>query len=76
MEEEQQPEEEFEQKAEFKTYRRIMFLFGKMMKYTCWFVASVFFYHLYLVTKTDKPEEGLAASEFFLYYAIGAKEGY
>ena len=53
-----------------------MFLFGKFMKYTCWLATSIFFYHLYLVSKTEKPEEGLGASEFFLYYALGAKEGY
>ena len=74
--EEEQPEEEFEQKAEFKTYRRIMFLFGKLLKYTCWLGMSIFFYHLYLVTNKEKPEEAFGVSEFFLWYAIGAKEGY
>ena len=34
-----------------------MFLFGKLLKYTCWLGMSIFFYHLYLVTNKEKPEE-------------------
>ena len=46
-----------------------MFILGKMLKYTCWFMSGVFFYHLYLVTNKEKPEEGLGASDAFLFYA-------
>ena len=45
-----------------------MFLIGKALKYTCWFFGGVFLYHVYLVTNKDKPEEGLGATEPFLYY--------
>ena len=53
-----------------------MFLFGKLFKYTCWLTTSIFFYHLYLVSHKERPEEGFGASSFFLFYALGAKESY
>ena len=62
-----------ESKAEFKTYRRIMFLIGKAFKYTCWAISATFLYHLYLVMSKDKPEEGLGAFEPMLTYGYMAR---
>lgn len=39
---------------------------GKAFKYTFWAFCVLLGYHLYLVRKTDKPEEGFAVSEWFL----------
>ena len=53
-----------------------MFILGKMLKYTCWLVSGIFFYHFYLVMRKDKPEEGFGASDAFLNYAYMAKDFY
>ena len=63
---EQDDDDEYEQKAEFKSHRRAMFLFGKFLKYSIWLASGVFLYHFYLVMNKDKPEEGIGASDFFL----------
>lgn len=47
---------------EFKTYRRVMFAFGKTIKYTLWLSFSLFWYHMYLLKKTEKPENGFLAN--------------
>ena len=54
---------------QFKTYRKIMFAVGKTMKYLAWGSFVLFWYHIYLIKKTEKPEKGLLASEFFLNMA-------
>ena len=46
-----------------------MYTFGRLLKYTTWLIGGIFLYHFYLVKKKDVPEEGLGASDFFLYYA-------
>lgn len=46
-----------------------MFMMGKIFKYTCWTLSSYFLYHVYLVFKKDKPEEGLACHSKMLHYA-------
>jgi hypothetical protein len=51
---------------EFKMYRRIMFAIKKSIKYTLWAGFTLFWYHMYLLKKTEKPENGLLANEFFL----------
>ena len=43
-----------------------MFAFGKTIKYTLWAGFGVFLYHWYLLKKTEKPEQGFLANEFFL----------
>lgn len=53
----------------FKTHRRIMFAFGKAFKYTFWAGFVLFWYHMYLLKKTEKPETGFGANDFFLNMA-------
>lgn len=40
----------------FKTHRRILFAIGKAIKYTLWLSFAIFWYHMYLLKKTPKPE--------------------
>jgi hypothetical protein len=40
----------------FKTHRRILFAIGKAIKYTLWLSFAIFWYHIYLLKKTPKPE--------------------
>ena len=49
--ENEESEEDFERKAEFKAHRKFMFTMGKLFKYTCWFMTSLFLYHYYVVMK-------------------------
>jgi hypothetical protein len=62
-------EEEYEQKTEFKTYRRFMFLLGKFFKYASWTFSALFLYHFFLVMRKEKPEESFGATEPILNYA-------
>lgn len=39
-----------------------MFAFGKTIKYTLWAGFALFWYHMYLYKKTEKPEEGFLAN--------------
>ena len=71
-----QQDEDSEQRAEFKTHRRIIFLIRKGLKYTIWMVSAAFLYHFYLVTNKEKPEEGFGAAEPLLTYAYVAKDFY
>jgi hypothetical protein len=57
---------------EFKAYRRVLFAIGKAMKYTFWVSFGLFWYHMYLLKKTEKPEKGFMANEFFLNLAKNA----
>lgn len=41
---------------EFKTHRRILFAFGKAVKYTLWASFGLFCYHMYILKKKEKPE--------------------
>ena len=59
-----------------KSHRKFMFALGKAIKYSLWGFTALFFYHLYLVTKTEKPEEGFGANGMLLDYAWAAKLGY
>lgn len=43
-----------------------MFMFGKMIKYMIWFSTAYYFYHLFLVLRTDKPENGFLVESRFL----------
>ena len=43
-----------------------MFALGKTLKYSIWASFAIFCYHIYLLKKTDKPEKGFLASDFFL----------
>ena len=43
-----------------------------MLKYASWLLGGVFLYHVYLVSNKDKPEEGVGANDFLLYYAYQA----
>ena len=54
---------------QFKTYRKIMFAVGKTLKYMMWVSFGLFWYHMYLIKKTDKPEAGFLANEMFLKMA-------
>jgi len=54
---------------EFKPYRRIMFALGKAFKYTLWASMGMFCYHMYLLKKTEKPEQGFLANETFMNFA-------
>jgi hypothetical protein len=54
---------------QFKTYRRVLFTIGKMVKYTLWASFATFWYHMYLLKKTDKPEQGFLANDLFLQMA-------
>lgn len=46
-----------------------MFTIGKTLKYTLWISFGLFWYHIYLLKKTDKPENGLLANDYFLNMA-------
>ena len=46
-----------------------MLLLGKTLKYTCWMAFAAYVYHVYLVFKKDKPEEGFGANDLLLDYA-------
>lgn len=50
----------------FKLHRQIMFAIGKTIKYTLWLSFALFWYHMYLLKKTEKPEKGLLANQVFL----------
>lgn len=54
---------------EFKTYRKVMFALGKTIKYTLWVSFALFWYHMYLLKKTEKPESGFLANQVFLALA-------
>jgi len=49
-----------------------MFAVGKTLKYMMWMSMGLFGYHLYLIKKTDKPEEGFLANNLFLQMARNA----
>lgn len=53
-----------------------MFALRKTIKYTIWASIGLFGYHLYLLKKTDKPETGLLANEFFMNAAKSADYAY
>lgn len=55
--------------AKFKTYRRVLFVLGKTVKYSLWATFAVFLYHMYLIKKLEKPETGYFASDTFLRLA-------
>jgi hypothetical protein len=40
-----------------KTHRKLMFGFGKILKYSFWAASAVLAYHLFLVKKFKVPEE-------------------
>ncbi len=46
-----------------------MFAVGKTLKYMMWASIGLFWYHMYLLKKTEKPETGLLANDFFLNMA-------
>ena len=46
-----------------------MFTIGRTMKYTMWASIVLFWYHYYLLKKTEKPEEGFLANQVFLDFA-------
>jgi len=43
-----------------------MFAIGKTIKYSCWAVTALFFYHWFLIKKYAKPEEAMLVSGPFL----------
>jgi len=47
----------------------VLFTIGRMIKYTLWASFGVFWYHMYLLKKKDKPEEGFLANDIFLNMA-------
>lgn len=49
-----------------------MFAIRKTIKYTTWASIVIFWYHMYLLKKTEHPEKGFLANEFFLNAAKGA----
>ena len=49
-----------------------MFVLGKAFKYAAWASIGLFWYHMYLLKKTDKPETGFMANEAFLNLARNA----
>lgn len=49
-----------------------MFTFGKAIKYSLWAGFTYFFYHMYLLKKTEKPENGFLANDFFMQMARNA----
>lgn len=49
-----------------------MFAIGKTIKYTIWLSFGLFWYHMYLLKKTDKPEAGFLANDTFLRFAKNA----
>ncbi len=49
-----------------------MFALGKTIKYTLWVSFALFWYHMYLLKKTEKPESGFLANQVFLDLAKSA----
>ena len=43
--------------AQFKSYRRVMFMLGKTIKWTIWAGLAGVLYHLVLVKRVEKPEQ-------------------
>ena len=43
--------------TKFKSYRRVMFILKKTIKYTIWLGMAGIIYHLVLVKKVQRPEE-------------------
>lgn len=58
--------------GEFKTSRKILFALGKTFKYSAWASIVLFWYHVYLIKKTDDPEKGFLANDIFLNFARSA----
>jgi import inner membrane translocase subunit TIM50 len=53
-----------------------MFTIGKTIKYTLWASFALFWYHIYLLKKTEKPETGFGANALFLELANKADFAY
>lgn len=76
------PEPEYEQREEkqnfneFKTHRKILFMIGKLLKWTCWASCLMYFYHLYLIIKHKDPENAFLANNYFLHAAGWSKFQY
>lgn len=51
------------------SFRRVMYVFGKAIKYSIWTYMALFSYHFYLVRKTEKPEQALGCISMFLNHA-------
>jgi hypothetical protein len=49
-----------------------LFALGKTVKYTLWASFFVFWYHMYLIKKTEHPENGFLANDKFLNLARSA----
>ena len=49
-----------------------MFAVGKTIKYSLWVSFVYFWYHMYLLKKTPKPEEGFLANDVFMQMAKNA----
>ena len=45
-------------------------MLGKLLKWTIWFATAYYFYHLFLVLRQDKPEEGFLVENHFLGAAL------
>jgi len=64
---EQQTEDQFDESSpQFKTYRRVLYMIGKSIKYTIWGAFGIFLYHMFLVKKYEKPETAMLVSQPFL----------
>lgn len=59
-----------------KAHRKFLFAMGKAIKYTMWGFTALFFYHLYLTFKREKPEEAFGVNGMLLEYSFAAKHMY
>jgi len=53
-----------------------LFTIGRTIKYTLWVGFAIFWYHMYLLKRTDNPEKGFLANNFFLNLAKKASYSY
>jgi len=67
--EEEEEYEEEKKKNQFKPYRLFFQILAKTVKYTMWASMLAYFYHLYVVFNTKKPEEAFGVNGNMLEYA-------
>ena len=72
-EHQEEPKQSFN---EFKWYRKILFMIGKTIKWTCWAAFLMYFYHMYLINYSTNPDGAFLANDTFLHAARQTRYSY